>query len=257
MVEGATLIEEAFASALEVREVLVETTGDAPTGVDHVLELASRHGTPVARVEPGVLASLLDVVSPQPVVATVSLPRTAGSTGARTPPAGVGPALVLALDGVADPGNVGTLLRSAEAAGARGVLCGPGTADAFAPKVVRAAAGSLFRLVPEEVDDLRVALDAYRCAGWAVLGATGDGTPYDAAELPDRAVLVLGSEARGLSAEVAGVLSGCVTVPMAGRVESLNVAVAGSVLAFEFARRLRAERFGAAGADSPRWSGDA
>lgn len=255
--EGATLVAEAFASGLEVREVLVESAAEVPPGVHDVLSRAAQQGTPVARVEPGVLAGVLDMVSPQPVVATVSLPKPASPGGSPLAPVGDGGALAFALDRVADPGNVGTLLRSAEAAGVCRVLCGPGTADPFAPKVVRAAAGSLFRLVPEEVADLRSALGAYREAGWALLGATGDGTPFDRTDFPDRTVLVLGSEAHGLSAEVAGELTARVAVPMAGRVESLNVAVAGSVLAFEYARQQRSRRFGAAGADSPRWSGDA
>ncbi len=141
---------------------------------------------------------------------------------------------VVVAAGLADPGNVGTILRSAEAAGADAVVLTAGAVDVFNPKVVRASAGALFR-VPVAVD---VAAGALGDLGVALLGtvATG-GVPYDEAPLDGACALVLGNEAHGLPPGLA--LDGLVSIPHAGRAESLNVAMAATVLCFEAARRRR------------------
>ena len=141
-------------------------------------------------------------------------------------------AVVLA--GLADPGNVGTILRSAEAAGADAVVLTEGSVDVFNPKVVRASAGALFR-VPVVVD---VPVASVADLGLPVLGAVAaGGVPYDQAPLDRPCALALGSEAHGLPANLA--LEGLVSIPHAGRAESLNVAMAATVLCFEVARRRR------------------
>jgi TrmH family RNA methyltransferase len=142
---------------------------------------------------------------------------------------------VVVAAGVADPGNAGTIVRSAEAAGADGVVFTVGSVDVFNPKVVRASAGALFR-VPVAVE---VAVGALRALGVPLLGtAAARGTPYDeCAVLGEACAILLGNEAHGLRVDIA--LDELVTIPHAGRAESLNVAMAATVLCFEAARRRR------------------
>jgi TrmH family RNA methyltransferase len=186
-------------------------------------------GAPVYELAPGVAERVASTVSPRPVLAVarrvdVGLDTLVGRGG-----------FAVVAAGVADPGNAGTMLRSAEAAGADGVVFTAGSVDVFNPKVVRASAGALFR-VPVVVEVDGAALGAL---GVPLLGtAAAGGVPYDeCAALGEACALVLGNEAHGLPAGLA--LDGLVTIPHAGRAESLNVAMAATVLCFEAARRRR------------------
>jgi TrmH family RNA methyltransferase len=147
--------------------------------------------------------------------------------------------IVVCVD-VRDPGNAGAVIRSADAAGADGVICCAGTVDPFNPKTVRASAGSVLHLPvvtggePEEV------LDSVRGWGMRALAAVAhEGTPYAEVDYAGPLALVLGNEAAGLPDGLAPRLDGTVTIPMAGRAESLNVSMAAAVLCFEV-RRARA-----------------
>jgi RNA methyltransferase, TrmH family len=140
---------------------------------------------------------------------------------------------------VADPGNAGTVLRSAEASGAAAVIFTGDSVDAYNPKVVRASAGAIFGVPVVEEDDSVAVLDRLAAAGRCRLGATpSGGVPYDRAPLGEPVAIVLGSEARGLSPAMTAKLDGTVSIPMTAATESLNVAMAATVLCFE-ARRQR------------------
>jgi TrmH family RNA methyltransferase len=150
--------------------------------------------------------------------------------------------LVLVGVALADPGNVGTILRSAEAAGAAAILLGPGSVDAYNPKVVRASAGAIFGIpVVDAVTEgwsAVEALDALGELGRQRLGAAAaTGTPYPEVDFRRPTAIVLGNEAHGLGDDVGSHLDGHVTIPMAGPAESLNVAMAATVLCFESARQ--------------------
>jgi TrmH family RNA methyltransferase len=149
--------------------------------------------------------------------------------------------LTVVLVDVADPGNAGTLVRTAEAAGAGAVVCCGATADPFAPKAVRAAAGSAFRLpVIVELDPV-AALQVLGSGGLARVGlAAGAAEPYDAVDLTRPTAIVLGNEAHGLPDVVTTALDRLLSIPMAGDTESLNVAAAGAIVCFEVARQRRA-----------------
>jgi TrmH family RNA methyltransferase len=185
-------------------------------------------GAPVHEVAPGVIGRVATTVTPQPVLAVA--PRCDvpfDAVAART-------TFAVVLAGLADPGNVGTILRSADAAGADAVVLTEGSVDVFNPKVVRASAGALFR-VPVVVDVPPAQLGAL---GVPLLGAVAaGGVPYDVAPLDRPCALLLGSEAHGLPDGLA--LDGLVSIPHVGRAESLNVAMAATVLCFEVARRRR------------------
>jgi TrmH family RNA methyltransferase len=188
-------------------------------------------GAPVFELAPGVIERVASTVSPQPVLAVVRRINVGLDVAAR---AVAGGGYVVVAAGLGDPGNLGTILRSAEAAGAAAVVLTEGTVDAFNPKVVRASAGALFH-VPVVAD---VALAQLRALAVPLVGAVAaGGIPYDEAPLDDACALVLGSEAHGLPAEVT--LDALVTIPHRGRAESLNVAMAATVLCFEAARRRR------------------
>jgi TrmH family RNA methyltransferase len=232
VLEGPRLVGDALRRGVLLEAVYVEDPR-AP-----VLVQVHDAGAPVRVCAPGVLARASTTRTPQPVLAVAPAPAPTSVGDLR----GAGPVLVAV--GVAEPGNLGTLLRSAEAAGAAGVVCGGESVDVRNPKVVRASAGAVFGVpVVEAVDAVQV-LDGLRAAGRGGWGATAtDGTAYTSVDLAAPITIVVGNEARGLPEDVRAHLDGTLTVPMAGAAESLNVAVAGSVLLFEAARR-RAERAG-------------
>ncbi|MCC5953025.1 MAG: RNA methyltransferase [Acidimicrobiia bacterium] len=238
VLEGPTVVLDAVASGAQLEVVFAEE-GDDPK-VAEAVSVAIAAGCRVRTVRPGVLGALSDAVAPRPVLAVAARP-TPSFVDVLGAVDGEHPGLVLC--GVADPGNAGTLVRSAEGAGVAGVAATAGSTDLFAPKVVRAAAGSLLRLpvvVGVSIDDLVEGLGDLH-----VVGADAGGRPYDAPEAMRRpagrrgTVLVLGNETHGIDPALAERLDETVAIPMAGGLESLNVAVAGSILLFELARRRR------------------
>lgn len=228
MVEGAKVLSEAIAAGVPIEGVYV--TADAP---DDVLDLAEASKARVHVLAEGVMERVADTVTPQPVMAVVPnvdvpLDRLADATF-----------LVVCVD-VRDPGNAGTVLRSAEAAGADGVVCCGGSVDVYNPKTVRASAGTLFHVPVVAGGDPVEVLD--RIGGWGArrLGtAAHSGADYASVDLTGKVAFVLGNEANGLPPEVAPALDDYVRIPMAGRAESLNVGMAAAVLCFEAARQRR------------------
>ena len=211
MVEGHQLVREALDAGWEVEAEFVAGGTTPVTGSD-VFVLGT-----------GVIERVASTESPQPVLAVVRIPpRTFDLATA---------AFVLVADRIADPGNVGTILRSAEAAGVDAVVLTAGSVDPFNPKVVRASAGSLFR-----VPVLTTTLASVQAGGLRTIGTSSHrGSPHTDADLTGRIALVVGNEARGLpdDAEV----DEWVTIRHHGRAESLNVAMAATVLCFEAARQ--------------------
>lgn len=190
----------------------------------------------VHRLDHSTLERVASTVSPQPTLAIVEMPRRSVDLAAVQG----GGRWILVADRVADPGNLGTMIRSAVAAGASAVVTTPGSVDVYAPKVVRAAAGSLFA-VPCSAD---VALDDLVAGGWELVGTSSHDMPgtmaYDEADLSQSCALVMGNEAGGLDRSAP--VSRWVTIPHAGPVESLNVAMACTVLCFELARQRKHHR---------------
>lgn len=215
MIEGPRLLAEALDASVTIVEVFAE--------VDP--------GVVYTEVRPGVLAGLGDAVTSQGVLAVAEAPSLALPAGLAENP------LVLVLVDVADPGNVGTLLRAADAVAAALVIVTPGCADVCSPKVVRASAGAVFRvpLAETPIDETLTWLVARGVTSWATV-ARGGVDPASA-NLRGPVALLLGNEAHGLPPELAKAASGRLTLPMPGRAESLNVAMAGTVVAFEASRQ--------------------
>jgi RNA methyltransferase, TrmH family len=224
IVEGPTLVAEALGSSLVVHAVYLEESMASPAGVGSVT---------VERVRDGVLAGVLPSLNPQPVAAVVSRPRASWNDLRSDRP------VLVIVDG-RDPGNVGTLWRTAEAAGFAGVVLVGTSVDPTNPKVVRASAGAALRLPLLEVDDVVEAFARLRSQGRSIHAATlaPDAVAHDRVELA-RAAIVLGNEAHGLPDAVIGLADGLVAIEMDGPTESLNVAAAGAVLCFEALRQRR------------------
>ena len=240
IVEGPVLVAEALDAGLDVRLVVVpESPLDALTAgpaLDALLRRASATGADVGTVPDSVFEGLTSTSSPQPALAEVGFIHV--DTDVLF--AGVEPGHpLLVLVGLADPGNVGTLFRSAEAFGAAG-LCLVGGVDPYNPKLVRAAAGSAFRIPFAMVGDDGAIEVLRRLAGadvaaWATLPDTG-ASMAEVAATEGLLALVLGNEPHGLSDDVVAACAGTATVETSGGVESLNVAVAGSVALYELSR---------------------
>lgn len=153
-------------------------------------------------------------------------------------------ALILVLDGIQDPGNLGTLLRSAEAFGASGVVSLPGTVNAWNPKAMRASAGSIFRLPVLELRPTEC-FEMLRSATVRTLAAMAhDARPVNSIDLSSSTAFVIGSEGSGLTSEVASLCDERITIPCPGPVESLNAAVAASVILYEASRQRAASAGG-------------
>ncbi len=235
MVEGAKLLGEARAAGLPIEAVFIDPAA-GPAEVELAKECAAT-GTNVFELQPGVLARACDTVTPQKVAAIVGA-AGADLAGLRDRHLDL---IVICVD-VRDPGNLGTIIRSAGAAGAQAVLCCAGTADLYNPKTVRASAGMLFHLPVVAAGDPIETLDEVARWGLHRWGTSArDGADYSQADLSVPTALVLGNEAHGLSGS-AGLddhLDGTLCVPMAPPAESLNVAATAAVLCFEASRQRR------------------
>ena len=141
---------------------------------------------------------------------------------------------LLVLEDTADPGNLGTIMRTAEAAGVTGVIMGKGTVDIFNPKVVRSTMGSIFRLPFAYVEDLKETIKELKNQGISFYATHLKGKKsYKDIKYSDRSAILVGNEARGLSNEVADLADTYVLIPMKGKVESLNAAVAAALIMYE------------------------
>ena len=228
VIEGVRLVEEALRSGVAPTLVLVDESTIERTARGRELLGRLRRCHPLRVAEP-VLKTVAGTVTPQGVVAVVPVP----------PATSIDPAgpLVIVLDGLSDPGNVGTILRTAWATGVVRTAVGLGAVDFYNPKVVRAASGAHFHLqllAAEDWPPLRRQLAGRRL----LVAASVAGTPYYAACWEQPLALVIGSEAHGVRPAIVAAAAELVQIPMPGGAESINAAVAAGVLLFEAARHL-------------------
>ena len=228
--EGVRTVEELLASPLTVRGVLTAPQLDETTRGSALTQTISARGVPTERVDPREFASAAETDSPQGVLAIAEVPdRTLAPLANRAK------LRLLVLDGVQDPGNVGTIVRTAAAMGADATVALPGTVDLWNAKVVRSGMGAHFHhlCLPGTWDDL----DAFRRDGSLdVWGADASGEPLTALRSPSRVAVVVGNEGGGLSAASRERATRLVAIPLAAPVESLNVAVATGILLHELSR---------------------
>lgn len=231
VLEGPNVVSTALRAGADL-EALYVAPG-AEVACPEVLALAASRGVDVLWLAAGVLERVSDTVTPQPVLAV-----------ARRQPAlladlASADLVVVGVD-VRDPGNAGTLVRSAEAAGAHGVVFCRGSVDVTNPKTVRASAGALFHVPVVEGGDPQEVLGVLGDLGLVRMGASArGGVAPDQADLTRPVALVFGNEAHGLSTDLGPSLDGLLTIPMPGRAESLNLGMAAAILLYEAHRQRR------------------
>ena len=225
-VEGTRLVDEVVRAGIRPALVFYTEAWAATPAGQRLLPELKQADQGDWLVSEAVMAASADTQTPQGVLAVVPFVDLPSQPG-----------LILVLDQVRDPGNLGTILRSAEAAGVGQVLLAPGTVDAYNPKVVRGAMGAHFRLPVATLDWPAI---GQRVAGRAVWLADAAGeVAYGAVDWTQPAALIVGGEAAGAGEEAAVLATGRVSIPMAGGAESLNAAMAATVLLFEAARQHR------------------
>lgn len=226
LVEGAQTIGEALDDPTGIGSLF--TTDD----LDPVATRARQQGVDVELVSDAVMVRLTSTVTPQGLVGVAPfLDREVDELP--------GDGCVSILHEVRDPGNAGTVLRSADAAGAAGIVFTAGSVDVYNPKTVRASAGSLFHLPVIRGLETTTAMETVRAQGYRLLAmSTGGEQDLFRADLSGPVAFVFGNEARGLSSDVLDLADGSVRVPHTGKAESLNLAAAATVCLFEWARRV-------------------
>lgn len=224
--EGVRLCEEALAAAWPARLVLY-TAGLSERG-QHILEGFAGQGAALEQVSEQVMRSASDTQTPQGILAVL---------GQRELSAPQPLDFVFIPDEVRDPGNLGTMLRTAEAAGVGAVFLPPGTVDVYAPKVIRAAMGALFRLPIFQLDWQEIRRKLQSAGLRVIVAAAGAGTAYTQADLHSPLALVIGGEAGGAGENARLLADEQVHIPMPGQAESLNAAIASAILLFEIVRQ--------------------
>lgn len=205
---------------------------------EHMLTELHTAGADTIAVSPNVLATLSDRDTPQGLVATFAPSEVEYSLEELFQPARPAPSLILVVDQLQDPGNLGTLIRTADAIGAAGVVLLEPCVDPFDIKTIRGTMGSLFTMPFTRQPHLATLLPYLNARGYRLVGADGrqGQTVWHSQALQGAVALVLGNEARGLSEEVQPYLADYVSLPLRGQAESLNVAVAGGTLMYEWVR---------------------
>lgn len=236
LVEGLQLLHMALDGGAAPHEVFYCPEQFTGMGAAALLERFGRAGAALLRVAPRVMATLSEREEPQGIVATFRLAETSLATLKLA-----GRELVVVLDRLQDPGNLGTLIRTADAVAAAAVILIEPCVDPFDPKTVRGSMGSLFNLPVIGERDVTALFGRLKGAGLRVIGADPHlGVTWGDGLWAGGVALVLGNEARGLSPDVAAQVDAWVQLPIVGKAESLNVAVAGGVLMYAW---LRANRF--------------
>ena len=235
--EGAHLVAEALRSGLALRALFLRAGEEAAAwqALQPHVAGGSMDAAELLALPPALFRSATGTETPQPIAALVAPPTRETDAGLAGPAA-----LVLVLAGLQDPGNVGTLLRSGEALGATAAILLPGTASPWSGKALRASAGSALRLPWHPVRNLEAAAALLRSYNIRSYAATpSGGVPASEAALDRASALWIGNEGAGLSAPELAACDACITLPMPGPVESLNAAVAGSLLLYEACRQRR------------------
>lgn len=218
LVEGTRFVQEALQSSFPIQAILLREDYEPKPA------LVSR--APVFHLADHVFQAVCDTKTPQGIAAILS-PQTLPVRGNA----------VLALDGIQDPGNLGTMIRTADAAGFTGVLISPECCDLFSPKALRATMGSLFHIGITISDDFLTLLNQYKQNGFSLLSSQLDGTPFfERSQIRPSFILIVGNEGNGVSEAVRKIATHHLCLPMQGAAESLNAAVAAGIMMYDLMR---------------------
>jgi TrmH family RNA methyltransferase len=234
LLDGGRLIDEALAARIVIDQLIVQTGARERGAIGRVVAEAEHQRVPVVEVSAPVLAAVSPVRSPSGVVAVARRPvADAGRVFVDA-----GRSAVIACD-VQDPGNVGAIVRAAEAAGASGVVAAGASADPFGWKALRGSMGSAFRLpVAAHMSAVDATVEAHRRGYRLIAAVPRGGVSLFDVDLSGRVAFAIGAEGAGLTAELLAAADERITIPMDGPVESLNAAVTAALLLYE-ARRQR------------------
>lgn len=231
VIEGRKLFEEVLRDAPEaICEVFVTEDFLKNPVYGRMLETVSYE-----LVTENVMKAMAETMEPQGILATVHIPEYDKNALLEKEEA-----VWLALEDLRDPGNLGTILRTAEAAGVTGVLLSDGSVDMYNPKVVRSTMGAIFRVPHFYLSDFYGELDRMRQTGATLYAAHLQGMQYyDEPDYEGCSVILIGNEANGLSGEVSELANCLIKIPMEGKAESLNAAVAASLFVYEAFKKRR------------------
>lgn len=236
-VEGRRLLEELLDSTLPPREAAVTPTVASDPRMGPLMEALRVRGASVYTVSPSVMEFISDLDTPPGIAVRADRPLPHDLSSIVT--LGAPPPLIVLLDALQTPSNVGAIVRSAEAAGVTAVGILPGTADPLSPKALRASAGSAFRVPLFRAESIPSFMGSFATPPTLLAADAKGPRTYSEWDWRNPCVLILGGEARGVSPQSIGTLPvEHIKIPMAGRVESLNVAVAAGIILME-ARRQR------------------
>jgi len=224
LAESMKMVREAIALSL-CRTLIV----DAKRREEYaeLIDQAECAGCEVLLVTAAIMQAISEAKTPQGIACTVAIVAQPQALSGR---------LLVAMDGVQDPGNVGTILRTADAAGFDGALLSSACADLYGAKTLRATMGSIFRVQAMRTENLPAALEEMKSRGYAIVATELGGEDFYAKCPHENAVLVIGSEGRGVSPEVRAVATHHLALPMRGGAEALNAAVAAGIVIYEMAR---------------------
>ena len=215
LVEGPKMVCEALSSGFPVQALLLREGENLPCTVSP--------SVPVYLLPSHLFQSVCDTKTPQGIAAVLSR-RVLPLSGTR----------FLALDGIQDPGNMGTIIRTADAAGFDGLILSPDCVDIFSPKVLRATMGSIFRMAFSFSEDLSASLRTLRQEGFSILSSQLDGDPFfERTHVSSSFVLIIGNEGNGVSDPVKAEATHRLRLPMRGGAESLNAAVAAGIMMYD------------------------
>ncbi len=243
IIEGANLIEDAFDAGVTIDEVVVRDSvsrrGDIAEAMasPKTADLTESMNIPVFALADSLYDKISDTEHGRNVFAVVIKKKWMANDLGSMREDGRGRNIII-LDRLQDPGNLGTIIRTADGAGFAGVIALKGTTDAFAPKVVRAAAGSLFRLPVMYVDGAEAAFDVCKRFGLKTAATGFEGAEeYSKADLSGGTALIIGNEGQGVLPEIQQKADVILKIPMFGRIDSLNAAVAAGILMYECKRQ--------------------
>lgn len=228
LAEGLHLVEEAIRANARIRSLILQEETSVPPFLTSFLE---EHATSCYRVSEAVMGKISETENPQGICAEIAIAQ--GTTEEIVEKA----KFLLLLDALQDPGNMGTILRTAEAAGVDGVLIGKGSVDIYNGKAIRSTMGALFHLPIYQVN-LDEVIPQLKRKGFRLIATNlGGAVPYDEQIYDGSIAIVIGNEANGVSASILNMSSTNVKIPIYGQAESLNAAIAAGIILYEAVRQ--------------------
>ena len=224
IVEGIKMLKEAISEKAEIDTIIIREDTELDFKLDSELEKKVIH------VTKNVFETISDVVSPQGVLVVINKKIDDNKISKHAD-------YILALDGIQDPGNLGTIIRTADSANIKQILVSKDTVDSYSPKVVRSTMGAIYRVKMIECEDLAKTLKSLQTTGFEIVTTDlhTDKSIYDMNY--NKKIVVIGNEANGVTPEIRELSNYRVKIPMLGKTESLNAAVATGIMIYEYVRQ--------------------